>query len=118
MHLTASFVLYHRLTLRSSKAHFVTNGFFTAMGSDEEIDADNTIADQSFSVSGHRHDDSQINQLATHLPDMVVYADHSRNFPYQTTLQGVLMFLDISGLILYLQFIKIFSFRTPDVNSF
>ena len=60
---------------------------------------DDGDAKGSFAALDHdnRHEESQINQLATHLPDMVVFADHSRNFPYQTTLQGVLMFLDISG---------------------
>ena len=37
------------------------------------------------------------NQLATHLPDEVVYFDHEKKLPFQKTFQGVLMFLDISG---------------------
>ena len=41
--------------------------------------------------------DIYFNQLATHLPDQVVYFDHNRTLPFQRTFQGVLMFLDISG---------------------
>ena len=37
------------------------------------------------------------NQFATHLPDQVVYFDHTKKLPFQRTFQGVLMFLDISG---------------------
>ena len=68
------------------------------MDSDPEVDANDGDANGSSPVlDDNRQEDSHINKLATHLPDMVVFADHSRNFPYQTTLQGVLMFLDISG---------------------
>ena len=41
-----------------------------------------------------------INQLATHLPDQIVYADHSKAMPFQNTMQGILMFLDISGTLI------------------
>ena len=41
------------------------------------------------------------NQLATHLPDQVVYFDHEKKLPFQKTFQGVLMFLDISGNTYY-----------------
>ena len=37
--------------------------------------------------------------LVCHVPDQVVYEDHTRTLPYMVTLQGVLMFLDISGKI-------------------
>lgn len=36
-------------------------------------------------------------KFVSHLPDIVVNADHQRKMPYLNTLQGVLMFLDISG---------------------
>jgi len=38
-----------------------------------------------------------INQPCTHLPDCVVFADHRKELPSQSSFQGVLMFLDISG---------------------
>ena len=38
-----------------------------------------------------------VNQPCTHLPDCVVFADHRKDLPFQSTFQGVLMFLDISG---------------------
>ncbi|KAI0220394.1 Adenylate cyclase type 10 [Lamellibrachia satsuma] len=38
-----------------------------------------------------------VNQPCTHLPDCVVFADHRRELPSQSSFQGVLMFLDISG---------------------
>ena len=41
--------------------------------------------------------DKNVNQMVTHLPDQVVYANHAKAFPYQITFQGVIMFLDISG---------------------
>ena len=41
--------------------------------------------------------DEAVNDLATHLPDQVVYVDHNKQLPFQKTNQGVLMFLDISG---------------------
>ena len=50
---------------------------------------------------GQRRDDEEkdkaVNKMVTHLPGVVVYADHARAFPYQITFQGVIMFLDISG---------------------
>ena len=45
-------------------------------------------------------DEVWMNQLATHLPDQVVYADHYKTLPFQNTTQGILMFLDISGITL------------------
>lgn len=35
--------------------------------------------------------------IVTHLPDVVVFADHKRRLPNQHTMQGVVLFLDISG---------------------
>ena len=35
--------------------------------------------------------------MVTHLPDVVVFADHGRKLPNQKNLLGVLLFLDISG---------------------
>ena len=43
-------------------------------------------------------DGSNYDQLVTHLPDQVIFADHNRALPYQITQQGVLLFLDISGI--------------------
>ena len=38
-----------------------------------------------------------INQPATHLPDLVVFVDHSKKMPFQLQFQAVVLFLDISG---------------------
>lgn len=38
-----------------------------------------------------------INQPATHLPDMVVFVDHTKPMPFQLQFHAVLLFLDISG---------------------
>ncbi|KAK6483081.1 adenylate cyclase type 10-like [Huso huso] len=39
----------------------------------------------------------KINSIAAHVPDLVVYADLSREIPYVENFHGVLLFVDISG---------------------
>lgn len=42
-------------------------------------------------------DPSQLNQLATHLPDVILHANLSVKPPFVRQFSGVVMFLDISG---------------------
>ena len=43
-------------------------------------------------------DEQELNQLATHLPDMILNMNLSVNPPFVRQFSGVIMFLDISGM--------------------
>ena len=55
---------------------------------------------QSFSEGEESMEFSSLalEQLATHIPDMVLYRSHQSPVPQITHCYGVIMFLDVSGI--------------------
>lgn len=44
-----------------------------------------------------RRETNVVNQLATHVPDLVLSSAYDRSLPHSQKFEGILMFADISG---------------------
>lgn len=61
--------------------------------SQTEVTTDDSMREESLDLQPISDGPS----IVTHLPDVVVFTDHKRLLPNQRTMQGVVLFLDISG---------------------
>lgn len=53
-------------------------------------------------------DESQLKKMKPHVPGIVIFADHSKPLPWSLTYHAVVMFADISGILMQIQSVKIF----------